>query len=394
MAEPITLPVERTTPLEPPDELRRLREREPMTRLAFPDGHVGWLVTGHATARAVLADRRFSSRRELRRSPVRPRLAGQSMQPAEPGMFIASDPPDHTRYRRLLTGQFTVHRMRQLTPRIEQIVRARLDAMEQTGPPVDLVAEYALPIPSQVICELLGVPYADRGTFQRNTRTLLSLQATAEQARAAADAIRDYIRGLVQEKRAEPTDDMLGGLVASGELTEDELTNMGFLLLIAGHETTSNMLGLGTFTLLEHPDQLRALRDDPTLIDNAVEELLRYNSIIQFGTTRAALEDVEVDGHLVKKGENVVISIPAGNRDPERFDAPETLDVTRPAIGHLAFGHGIHQCLGQQLARIEMRVGYLKLFRRFPTLRLAVPRSEVRTRDSGILGLHELPVTW
>lgn len=394
MAEPITLPVERTTPLEPPDELRRLRETEPMTRLAFPDGHVGWLVTRHATARAVLADRRFSARRELRRFPISGGARRRLSEPTPPGMFIGADPPDHTRYRRLLTGQFTVHRMRELTPRIEQIVRARLDAMAQTGPPVDLVAEYALPIPSQVICELLGVPYADREAFQRNTRIILSLQTSADEAQAAVDAIRDHITSLVRQKRAEPTDDMLGGLVASGELTDEELTNMGFLLLVAGHETTSNMLGLGTFALLEHADQLRALRDDPNLIENTVEELLRYNSIIQFGTTRAALEDVEVDGHVVKAGETVVISIPAGNRDPDRFDTPETLDVTRPATGHLAFGHGIHQCLGQQLARIEMRVGYLELFRRFPTLRLAVPASEIRARDSGILGLDELPVTW
>jgi cytochrome P450 len=394
MAEPITLPVKRTTPLEPPHELRRLRETAPMTRLAFPDGHVGWLVTGHATARAVLADRRFSARRELRHFPVTGGARRRLDEASPPGMFINADPPDHTRYRRLLTGQFTVNRMRRLTPRIEEIVRARLDAIAQAGPPVDLVSEYALPIPSQVICELLGVPYEDRDTFQRNTRILLSLTATAEQAQEALEDIRGYIRDLVRAKQVEPTDDMLGGLVAAGELTEEELTNMGFLLLVAGHETTSNMLGLGTFALLEHPDQLRALREDPSLIDNTVEELLRYNSIIQFGTSRAALEDVEVGGRLVHAGETVVISIPAGNRDPDRFGSPETLDVTRPATGHLSFGHGIHQCLGQQLARIEMRVGYLELLRRFPTLRLAVPASEIRARDAGILGLHELPVTW
>jgi cytochrome P450 len=293
MAEPITLPVERANPLEPPDELRRLRETEPMSRLAFPDGHVGWLVTRHATARAVLADRRFSARRELRHFPVSGGAGRRLDEPAPPGMFISADPPDHTRYRRLLTGQFTVNRMRRLTPRIEEIVRARLDAMARSGPPVDLVSAYALPIPSQVICELLGVPYADRDTFQRNTRILLSLTATAEEAEAAAEEIRGYIRGLVEAKRAVPADDILGGLVASGELTGDELTNVGFLLLVAGHETTSNMLGVGTFALLRHPGQLRALREDPTLIDNTVEELLRHNSIIQFGTSRAALEDVE-----------------------------------------------------------------------------------------------------
>ncbi|HEX6443800.1 MAG TPA: cytochrome P450 [Streptosporangiales bacterium] len=394
MAEPITLPVGRKTPLEPPEELRRLRETAPMSRLAFPDGHVGWLVTRHATARAVLADRRFSARRELRHFPVTGGTRRRLDEPSPPGMFISADPPNHTRYRRLLTGQFTVNRMRRLTPRIEEIVRARLDAMAQAGPPVDLVAEYALPIPSQVICELLGVPYADRDTFQRNTRVLLSLTATGQEAEAAAGEIRAYIRTLVRAKQVQPTDDILGRLVAAGGLTEEELGNIGFLLLVAGHETTSNMLGLGTFTLLQHPDQLRALREDPSLADNTVEELLRYNSIIQFGTMRVALEDVEVDGHPVRAGETVVISIPAGNRDPERFDAPETLDVTRPASGHLSFGHGIHQCLGQQLARIEMRVGYLELFQRFPTLRLAVPADEIRTRDSGILGLDELPVTW
>lgn len=393
MTEPITLPVERITPLEPPAELRTLREERPMSRLAFPDGHVGWLVTRYASARAVLADQRFSARRELRRFP----LGGarqQMMEPTPRGMFIGNDPPDHTRYRKLLTGQFTVRRMKGLLPRIEEIVHARLDAMEQAGPPVDLVAEYALPIPSQVICELLGVPYGDRDVFERNTRIMLSMTATVDEVTAARDAITDYLRDLVRRKQAEPADDMLGGLVAGGELDEEELTNMGFLLLVAGHETTSNMLGLGTLALLQHPDQLARLKAEPDLVDNTVEELLRYNSIIQFGTARAALEDVEVEGNVVREGETVVISIPAGNRDPERFDDPDTLDIAKPATGHLAFGHGIHQCLGQQLARMEMRIGYLELFRRFPSLSLAVPVEEVRSRDAAILGLERLPVTW
>ncbi|MER6944668.1 cytochrome P450 [Nonomuraea sp. NPDC000554] len=379
------LPVKRTPgcPFDPPPELADL---PPMGRLVFSDGHHGWLATSHDAVRTVLADPRFSTRPNLKHSPV---PAGQDRRPAPPGLFAGMDPPEHSRYRRLLTGQFTVRRMRQLEPRIERITADRLDAMAAQGPPVDLVQAYALPVPSLVICELLGVPYTDHGFFQEQTADLVQLGTDSR--RSVAELTR-YLGELVRRKRADPGDDLISGL--TGELTDEELTNVAFLLLVAGHETTANMLGLGVFALLQHPEQ-RALLDAD--VDNAVEELLRWLSILHLGApTRAALEDVEIAGELVRAGETVSMSLPAANRDKEVFDDPAALRLDRPgARRHLAFGHGVHQCLGQQLARIEMRIGYRALFERFPTLRLAVPADEVPTKDDAVVfGVRSLPVAW
>lgn len=390
------LPTTRVSPFDPPPELGVLRETAPITRLRYPDGHLGWLVTSYALAREVHADTRFSSRTELHH--ISRRIGGQAVPqqpPAEPGMFIGMDAPEHTRYRRLLTGQFTVRRMNQLLPRVEAIVAEHLAGMRAHGSPVDLVEHFALPVPSMVICELLGVPYEDRAEFQLNTAGSLSLDKPLEEVLAAFQRVKDFVADLVRRRWDTPGDDMLGGLIATRELTPEEVTNLGILLLVAGHETTANMLGIGTFLLLTQPDQLTALRADPALVDNAVEELMRYLTIIQLGTTRTALEDVEIGGVVVRAGETLSISVSAANRDPERFERPDEFDIGRPASGHLGFGHGAHQCLGQQLARIEMRVGYSALFREFPDLRLAVPASEVRMRtDMSIYGVHELPVAF
>ncbi|MCC8244826.1 cytochrome P450 [Saccharothrix luteola] len=388
------LPSQRTTPFDPPAELGLLRERAPISRMKFPDGHLGWLVTSYELAREVHADRRFSSRAELQHSPRT--VAGKPVPQrpaAKPGMFIGMDAPDHTRYRKLLTGQFTVRRMNQLMPRIEQIVAEHLAAMRASGTSADLVAEFALPVPSMVICELLGVPYEDRAAFQEDTAKALRLDSTFEEIMEAFERLEDFVLQLAKRKHVEPGDDMLTGLIATGELTDEEVANMGLLLLVAGHETTANMLGIGTLLLLRHPEQLAALRADPSLVDNAVEEMMRYLTIIQFGTLRTALEDVEIGGVVVKAGESVSISVAAANRDPARFERPDEFDVRRSAAGHLAFGHGVHQCLGQQLARIEMRVGFAALFREFPDLRLGVPAEDVKMRtDMAIYGVHELPV--
>jgi cytochrome P450 len=397
MSEPVPVVAEfptarpRGCPFDPPDGLTRLRQEHPLRRLAYPDGHVGWLATSRALVRAVLADSRFSARAELMHIPTHG--AATNGQPPPPGLFTSTDPPGHTRYRRLLTGQFTVRRMRQLTERVREITTEHLDAMERQGPPVDLVQAFALPIPAQTICELLGVPYADRDRFQHHLHELVRLDTPAEQRRAGYAALHQVVQELVRAKRAEPTDDLLSGLT-TGDLTDEELTNIGLTLLGAGFETTANMLALGTFALLSHPDQFAALAREPELAERAVEELVRYLSVIPF-TVRTALEDVELDGQLVRAGESVTVSIPAANRDPERFTDPDTLDLHRSPSGHVAFGHGIHQCLGQQLARVEMGVGYPALLERFPTLRLAVPPDEVPLRtDMLIYGVHKLPVTW
>lgn len=388
------LPTERPAgcPFDPPEELARLRAERPLARLVFPDGHVGWLATGHAVVRALLADPRCSSRYELMHPPY-PGMAGSEASPAPPGDMTGMDPPKHTRYRRLLTGKFTVRRMRVLTERIEQIATEYLDAMDRHGPPVDLVQAYAQPIPGLTICELLGVSSANREYFQRLAGSLGSTETSMDEQLATYTTLQDFIHELVLAKRAAPTDDLLSDLTTS-DLTDDELAGVGTFLLGAGLETTANMLGLGAFALLRHPDQLAALRADPGLTNNAVEELLRYLTIAHTDW-RTALEDIELDGHLIKSGDTIGLSLEAANRDPERFADPNTLDLRRQATGHMAFAHGIHQCLGQQLARVEMRVGYPALFNRFPTLRLAVPPEEVPMRTNmNIYGVHRLPVTW
>ncbi|MFF8644111.1 cytochrome P450 [Streptomyces sp. NPDC015345] len=379
-------------PFDPPEELARLRAEQPLARLHFPDGHLGWLATSHSVVRSVLADPRFSSRYELMHLPYESELSGQ-LGPAPVGDLTGLDAPEHTRYRRLLTGKFTVRRMRLLTERVEQISADHLDAMERHGPTLDLVKAYAQPIPTLMICELLGVPYADREFFRRQTEILMTQGTGEAELLAAMTAGQEYLHQLVLAKRAEPTDDLLGDLTGT-DLSDEELAGIGNFLLGAGLDTTANMIAYGTFALLSHPDQFAALRDDPGLAESAVEELMRYLTIAQTGA-RTALEDVEVAGRLVRAGETVVVSMEAANRDPARFPAPDTLDVRRKATGHLGFGHGIHQCLGQQLARIELRVALPALVTRFPTLRLAAAPEDIPLRTGmNIFGVHELPVTW
>src|ERR1700741_3238266 len=358
-------------PFDPPADLARIRSEQPLARLTYPDGHVGWLVTSYELARAVLADRRFSSRYELAHYPI-PGLGIEELPPAPVGDMTGMDPPEHSSYRRLLTSKSPVRRRRQLTERAEQVTNEHLDAMRRQGPPVDLVDVSAHPVPAVMICELLGVPYADRETFRGYITTMSNPDATPHEQFTGYTALQEYVGDLVRAKRTNPTDEVLGDL-ATGDLTDEELAGIGTFLLAAGLDTTSNMLALGTFALLRNPAQIAALHTDPAA---AVEELLRYLAIAHTGI-RAALEDVELAGQLVKAGETVAISIQSANRDPARFANPHTLDVGRKATGHLAFRHRIHQGLGQQLARVEMTAAFPTLFTRFPTMRLAVPPEDV-----------------
>ncbi|MEW1750870.1 cytochrome P450 [Streptomyces angustmyceticus] len=396
---PQGLPMERDAgPFDPPRAITRLREARPVSPLVFPDGHEGWLVTGYEAVRRLMADTRFSSRQDIGVLHVPYEIPGMPVatepSPQVPGLFIAMDPPDHTRLRRRLTGAFTVKRMKMLEEHIHDIVERQLDAMARLAPPVDLVKEFALPVPSLVICEMLGVPYGDRETFQVNSAKFLVKDQPLDEKMAAYGALTTYLAELVTRKRATPGEDILSDLARQDDLSVEELTGIAFLLLLAGHETTANMLALGTFALLEHPDQLAELRADPELLPGAVEEIMRYLSVADI-FYRYATEDIELGGETIGKGSTVVVSLLAANRDPRRFDNPDTLDVHRTARGHLSFGHGVHQCLGQQLARIEMRAGFDGLLRRFPTLELALPAHEVKLRtDMNIYGVHELPVTW
>jgi cytochrome P450 len=284
--------------------------------------------------------------------------------------------------------------MKMLEEHIIDIAERQLDELARLTPPVDLVKEFALPVPSLVICELLGVPYADRETFQANSAKFLVKDQPLDEKMAAYGALATYLSELVTRKRATPEEDILSDLARHDDLTIEELTGIAFLLLLAGHETTANMLALGTFALLQHPEQMAELRANPDLFPDAVEELMRYLSVADI-FYRYATEDIELGGETIAKGSTVVVSLLAANHDPLRFDNPGTLDVHRKARGQLAFGHGIHQCLGQQLGRIEMRAGFAGLLRRFPTLELAIPAGEVKLRtDMNIYGVHELPVTW
>ncbi len=391
MTEPVAiprgLPMERDAgPFNPPSQITQLRETRPVCPMIFPDGHEGWFVTGYEAVRQLMADTRFSSRQDIGIIHVPFETPGMPVQtepsPPEPGLFISMDPPDHTRLRRKLIGAFTVRRMKQLEEHITEITERQLDHLASLTPPVDLVAEFALPVPSLVICELLGVPYTDRETFQANSTRFMERDISLDDKIAAYGAMMGYLTELVTRKRAEPGDDILSDLARHDDLSIEELTGAAFLLLLAGHETTANMLALGTFALLEHPHQLAELRDNPDLMPDAVEELLRYLSVGDL-FYRYATEDIELGGETIPEGSTVFVSLLAANHDPKRYDNPDTLDIHRNARGHLSFGHGVHQCLGQQLARIEMRAGFTGLLRRFPSLKLAVPAlSLMCIRDS------------
>ncbi|MEV7171541.1 cytochrome P450 [Streptomyces sp. NPDC093224] len=383
-------------PFDPAPELGVLRTDHPVARMEFPDGHVGWLVTGYPQVRRLLADPRMSSRGDALRSPIPLPMATDRTEPA-PGMFTAMDPPEHTRYRRAVAAWFSARRTRTLEPRLKELADSHLDVMAEggCGDPVDLVTGFAEPMAASAICELLGVPLSERPAFARAIKTLFAVHSSAEEAIAGWHAITGLLRGLVGAKRAEPADDLLATLVTEGRLTDEELVTVGSVLLTAGYDTSANMIALGTFALLEHPEQSAVLAADTSLAERAVEELLRYLTVVHAGGIRVAGADLEFEGHRMAAGDAVSLSFAAANRDPVLCAMPDALDVTREPVPHLAFGHGVHQCVGQQLARLELRVAFEALFRRFPGLRLGVPADEVRTRpDMIIYGVQELPVTW
>ncbi|WP_301130354.1 cytochrome P450 [Streptomyces cacaoi] len=389
-------------PFDPPEGLGRLRLEEPLSRISLPDGSRAWLATRYADVRAILGDRRFSSDTTSPGYPRSGMTGGVPVDGAARG-FIRMDPPDHTRLRRMVTRDFMVKRVEALRPTLQRITDELCDAMAATDPaehPVDLVEALALPLPSLAISLLLGVPYDDHELFQRLTGTLLSREKSEEERRTARAELVAYLDALVRAKRERPGDDILSRLATeqqdAGELGHEDVVAFAALLLIAGHETTANMIGLSALTLMLDPETAGRLRDDPSLIRGATEELLRFHSIIRNGPRRAATEDVEVGGRLIRAGEGVVVAVPAANRDGATFEDPDRLDVCRPnAQHHVAFGYGIHQCLGQALARAELQVVIGTLLRRFPTMRPAVPLDEIPFRtDMAIHGCHSLPVTW
>ncbi|MDA0165651.1 cytochrome P450 [Solirubrobacter ginsenosidimutans] len=385
-------------PFDPPPALRALQVASPLTRVRLWDDSIAWLVTRHAEQRKLLADPRLSADASHPHYPHRGPAQKELL--AGERSFIVMDDPEHARMRRMLTAAFAIKRVETLRPAIQRIADRLIDDMLAGPPPLDLVTAFALPLPSSVICELLGVPYGDHEFFQANSRILLNNATTPQQARSARERLTDYLDGLLGQRLADPRGDLLSDLarhVNDGELTRHAAAVMASLLLVAGHETTANMIALGTLALLQHPEQVEALRatDDPALIAAAVEELLRYLSIVQSGRRRVALQDIPIAGQTIRAGEGVILATEAANRDASVFADPDRLDVHRDARGHMAFGFGVHQCLGQPLARVELQVALGTLFRRIPTLRPAVGLDGIPFKhDSLVYGVYELPVGW
>ncbi|QUC58398.1 cytochrome P450 [Streptomyces sp. A2-16] len=395
--EPVAFPQDRTCPYHPPTAYEPLRADRPLSKVTLFDGRQAWLVTGHGTARALLADPRLSTDRTRDGFPA-PTERFAAIKKRKTAL-LGVDDPEHRVQRRMMVPSFTLRRAVELRPRIQEIVDERIDAMIAQGPPAELVSAFALPVPSTVICALLGVPYSDHDFFEGQSRRLLR-GPTADDVMDARDQLEEYFDELIdrKQKQPEPGDGVLDELVhrqlRDGELTREELIALAIILLVAGHETTANMISLGTFTLLQHPDRLAELRTDPTLIPDAVEELMRMLSIAD-GLLRMALEDIEVAGTTIRAGEGVVFSTSVVNRDEDVYADPDTLDWHRPARHHIAFGFGIHQCLGQNLARAELEIALRTLFDRLPALRLAAPVEEIPFKPGDtIQGMLELPVTW
>jgi cytochrome P450 RapN len=373
-----------------------LRAERPLVRVRMPYGGEAWLAIRHEAVRIVLADPRFSRAATVGKDVPRT----QPLIQHDPSI-LGMDPPEHSRLRKLVAKAFTARHVQNLRPRVQEIIDDLLDTMIGAGPPADLAESLSWPLPITVICELLGVPTADRESFRRWTDLMLATEGTdpalIDDARTSLNA---YLAELIAQRRANPTDDLLGQLVVARDegdrLSERELVMFGVTLLIAGHETTANQTGNFVYTLLSDRRLWQALVDEPELVPAAVEELMRF---IPLGASaafaRIAKEDVDVDGQVVRAGEAVLVQLGSANRDESVFPHPDKIDFGRAENPHIAFGHGVHHCLGAPLARLELRMAVGTLVRRLPGLRLAVPSEDVRWRsDRLVRGVQALPVTW
>jgi cytochrome P450 len=371
---------------DPHPEYARWRRETPVREVVLPSGMTTWLVTRYEEARQALSDPRLSKAVPL----------GAGIDAATSRHMLSADPPDHTRLRRLVSGAFTARRIEALRPRIEAITDELLAGMAGRER-VDLIDAFAFPLPIQVICELLGVPAADRDSFRDWTSVIVSGRASGERLPVAMQAMAAYIRELIAERRAHGGDDLLAGLIgvqeAGDRLSSDELSSMVFLLLIAGHETTVNLIGNGVHLLLEDRSRWERLRADPALLPSAIEEFLRYEGPVETSTYRYATEHLEIGGVAITAGDAVLVSLLAADRDENRFPDPDVLQLDRAQNPHLAFGHGIHYCLGAPLARLEGQIAFGRLLARFPDLHRAEPSAALNWRSGFLIrGLEELPV--
>jgi cytochrome P450 len=372
-------------PLAPPAEFESWRQ-EPGLRKAMWNGQPVWSISRYQDIRAALVDPRLSAE-------TLPDLVGPSSDENTPVIFARTDDPEHHRLRRMMTSRFTFRRTDAMRPQIQELVDHYLGKMIDAGPPADIVRDFALPVPSLVIALLLGVPPEDLELFQHNSTAGLDVNSTDEQRVQGFAEMYVYIQELVARKAREPGDDLISRLitdyVATGQLDNDTVAVNGVVMMLAGHETTANMISLGTVALLDYPEiyALLGQTDDTTVIARAVEELMRYLTIVHAQVDRVALEDLTIGGQLIRAGEKVLMNLPAGNWDTEFADDPEKLNIERNVRGHLAFGHGTHQCIGANLARVEMQVAFATLARRLPA-------EELRFKEADIYGMKELPVTW
>ncbi|GAB2799151.1 cytochrome P450 [Streptomyces daliensis] len=374
--------------LDPLPELSRMSVETPLTEDPEP-GFSDWIATGRDEVRAILGDSERFSTRPPTASAV------DSQQLVEPGNLLQYDPPEHGRLRKMLTPEFTVRRMRRMEPIIEKIVADQLDVMERAGQPADLMRHFAWPVPGLVACGLLGIPRDDLAELAR----ILDVRATSRSKKkmVAIKAFDRYLVKIVEQKRADPGDDLLSMLIRDHgtDITDQELAGICSSFMAAALEGSTQMLGLGTLALLQHPDQLALLRERPELMDQAVEELLRYVAVVSNASPRTALEDVPLAGRVIKTGEVVACSLLAANRAETPGEPRDTLDITRENTTHMAFGHGIHFCVGASLARMQLRMAFAGLLERFPGLELAVPVEELRFRlFAPQYGVEALPVTW
>jgi hypothetical protein len=396
--EELTIPASRDArcPFDPPREYaRRLRE-DPITRVRLWSGKEPWLVTRYEDARAVLSDPRFSSDNDLEGFPHEsPSI--QAHRTSE-RMMITMDPPQHPAYRRIFAPLFMIKRIEAMRPAIGAIVDDLLDEIMAGDAVFDFHGRLAFHIPQLVVCELLGLPREDRDRLAKLLEKMFSIKTTHEEGAAANTAYLEYLERIVELRMREPGDDVITQLlerVKAGELsTTDVVVNLR-LIVAAGFDSTAKQLTLGILLLLRHPDQLAAVQADPGLVEGAVEEILRYTTIVHLGQRRVATEDIVVGGHLIRAGDGVLVAHSISNRDPEAFPNPDAFDIRRSSRHHLAFGFGPHQCLGQPLARLELQIAINAVLRRMPDLRLAVAFEELRfTNEATLYGLEELPVTW
>ena len=396
--EAYTWPFERAPrcPLDPPPALAAIRERCPVAHVRMYDGSDATLLTRHADIRAVLGADGVSADTNRPGFPHASETA-RSIRMGQQ-VFARMDAPVHTEHRRMVSRSFLMPRVRALRPRLEAMVDAMLDRLRTLPQPADLVAEFANQVPSQVIVELLALPLSDSGFFQNRLEVWHSLSSTPAESSQAKQDLTGYLAEAIDRRRADPGDDLMSQLIAlqldQGNLSLEQLLQILHVLLVGGYETTANMIALGTIVLLSHPEQLAELKADPSLWPNAVEELLRYLSVAHQATYRLALDEVEIPSGVLPAGTPIIAPVMAANRDPEVFDRPDSLDIHRDSRAHLAFGFGVHQCLGQSLARVELQVVFPRLFGRFPDLRLATSADDVPYKNSMVYGAESVLVTW